>query len=154
VSPPSAEQEHDDRARRLERATALVYSQRVPDGDRGRRVTVSVEEGKAAVRARFDAFNAADWERFKDLIAPEATIHFPGAPGPMTRDGWVGICLTMDPKPPAIQISVDDQIGEGDTVVTRWTIRGQAAAFHGVSIDRVVNGRVVEHREFFEQAAR
>jgi SnoaL-like domain len=111
---------------------------------------VSVAEGKAAVRARFDAFNAADWTQFKELIAPQATIYFPGVPAPMTRDGWVGICLAMDPKPPAIQISIEEQIGEGDTVVTRWTIRGGPAALHGVSIDRVVNGQVVEHREYFE----
>ncbi len=112
-----------------------------------------VAEGKAAVRARFDAFNAADWARFKELIAPNATIHFPGVPAPLGRDGWVGICLAMDPKPPAVQISIDEQIAEADTIVTRWTIRGGPAVLHGVSIDRVVDGQVVEHREYFEQAA-
>jgi hypothetical protein len=114
---------------------------------------MSLEDTKTAVRARFDAFNAADWTRFKELISPQAAIYFPGVPIALTRDGWVGVCLAMEPKPPVIRLSIDEQIAEGDTVATRWTMLGGAAAMHGVSIDRVVDGLVVEHREYFEQAA-
>jgi hypothetical protein len=110
-------------------------------------------EAKAAVLERFAAFNASDWTRFRDLVAPNATVYFPGVPAPMSREGWVKVCMAMDVKPPAIQISAEEQIAEGDTVVTRWTIRGGSTALNGVSIDRVVNGKVIEHREFFEPAA-
>jgi predicted SnoaL-like aldol condensation-catalyzing enzyme len=114
---------------------------------------VSTADPKAAVRARFAAFNAADWTSFKDLIAPHAIVHFPGAPSPLDRDGWVKLCAAMDVKPPVIQISAEQQIAEGDTVATRWTIRGGPVRMHGVSIDRIVDGKVIEHREFFEQTS-
>jgi steroid delta-isomerase-like uncharacterized protein len=53
--------------------------------------------------------------------------------------------------------TVDQQVAEGDTVVTRWTARGthdgdffgiaptgKQATVTGISIDRIVDGKVVE----------
>jgi ketosteroid isomerase-like protein len=112
-------------------------------------------EIKTAVRDRFTAFNARDWQRFGDLVAPDAVIHFPGMPKPMTRDGWLRLCETM----PALQLTIEQQIAEGDVVVTRWIGRSaqpddaaKEMVLAGVSIDRIVDSKVVEHREYMGHA--
>ena len=58
---------------------------------------------------------------------------------------------------PDFQVTVEDQIAEGDKVVTRWTARGthlgefqgippagRRGAITGITIDRIANGKVVE----------
>ena len=53
---------------------------------------------------------------------------------------------------------MEDQIAEGDTVVTRWSFRGthrgelfgiaptgKAVTMSGIFIDRIADGQVVEH---------
>lgn len=58
---------------------------------------------------------------------------------------------------PDLHVSVDDQIVEGDKVVTRWTAHGTHQGSHygvpatgknmkntGIGIDRIVNGKIVE----------
>jgi steroid delta-isomerase-like uncharacterized protein len=58
---------------------------------------------------------------------------------------------------PDLQVTVEDQIAEGDKVVTRWTARGthkgefqgaaptgKHGAITGITIDRIANGKVVE----------
>jgi predicted ester cyclase len=58
---------------------------------------------------------------------------------------------------PDLTLSVDQQVAEGDTVVTRWTGRGthegdlfgiaptgKQTTVTGISIDRIVDGKVVE----------
>ena len=59
---------------------------------------------------------------------------------------------------PDLHLTIEQQIAEGDWVVTRITARGthqgewlgirptgKAVAFTGVNIDKVVDGRIVEH---------
>jgi predicted ester cyclase len=59
---------------------------------------------------------------------------------------------------PDIQFSIDGVVAEGDKVVTRWSMRathrgevmgvagtGKPVTLQGISIDRVVDGRIVEH---------
>jgi len=111
---------------------------------------------KTAVRDRFAAFNERNWKAFGALIAEDAVIHFPGVPAPMNRDGWVRLCETM----PALQLTIEQQIAEGDVVMTRWVARAPNPAdaskpivMPGVSIDRIVDGKVVEHREFINQTS-
>ncbi len=49
---------------------------------------------------------------------------------------------------PELHFTVEDQIAEGDRVATRWTARapdlGEDAAMAGISIHRLVDGKVVE----------
>lgn len=61
-------------------------------------------------------------------------------------------------------MAVEDQIAEGDIVVTRWTARGshqgeylgvlptgRQVTIHGVDIDRIAGGRIVESWDLFDQ---
>ena len=58
---------------------------------------------------------------------------------------------------PDLQFTIEDQIAEGDKVVTRWTARGthkgelmgiaptgKQVAFTGITISRIVDGKAVE----------
>jgi steroid delta-isomerase-like uncharacterized protein len=58
---------------------------------------------------------------------------------------------------PDLQFTIEDQIAEGEVVVTRWTVRGthtgqfqgipatgRAIRLSGTDIDRIIGGKVVE----------
>jgi steroid delta-isomerase-like uncharacterized protein len=65
---------------------------------------------------------------------------------------------------PDLRIAIDEQVAEGDRVVTRWTATGKhtvdlmgaaptgkQVVFSGVACDRLVGGRIVERWEIFDQ---
>src|SRR5204863_36487 len=47
-----------------------------------------------------------------------------------------------------LRFDIDDQVGEGDKVATRWTLhgsyRGRAITLHGIVISRFRDGRIIE----------
>lgn len=49
---------------------------------------------------------------------------------------------------PDLEISVDDQVVDGDRVASRWTARGtnrgRRAELHGITISHIVGGKIVE----------
>ena len=49
---------------------------------------MSTESNKAAVRRFRDALNAGDLDGAIAVFAPEAVVHFSGAPNPLTLDGF------------------------------------------------------------------
>ena len=127
-------------------------------------MAAQVIDVKAASRGRFAAFNSGDLAHLREFIAPEGQAHFPGVPGPLGRDAWIGLWAGFRAAFPDIEVTVEDQIAEGDGVVTRWTARGthqgdlqglaptgKRLALSGVSIDRLVDGKVVEHWEYYDQ---
>jgi predicted ester cyclase len=85
-------------------------------------------------------------------IAP-GTVHRLGNDGPHP----VLEVLEVRSAFPDLHITIDDVVAEGDKVATRWTLRGthkgeftgitptgKQLAMWGMSIDRVVGGRIVE----------
>ncbi len=65
---------------------------------------------------------------------------------------------------PDTQFVIDEQIAEGDRVMTRWTahgthkgefpgipVTGRKAEVSGVQVDRFVNGKIVETWSVFDQ---
>ena len=64
---------------------------------------------------------------------------------------------------PDIQITIEDQVAEGDTVVSRWTIRathqgelmdippsGKRVELMGVTISRIEGSKIVEDRDIYD----
>ena len=62
-----------------------------------------------------------------------------------------------------MKLTIDQQIAEGDTVVTRWTATGihrgelfgvpptgRTVSVQGVLVSRIVNGKVVEENELYD----
>ena len=113
-------------------------------------------ENKALVR-RFiaQAFNAGDLGVIDELVASDYVLHFaPAVRGPEGMKHFVTMYRTAFPDYSCI---VDDQIAEGDKVVTRWTVRGtqqgelmgirptgKQVTLPGVVIDRIAHGQLVE----------
>jgi predicted ester cyclase len=116
------------------------------------------DENKALVRTFFErAYNAGDLTVVDQVIGPGYVGHIPqgqwmGAERVKTHiasdhAGWPDILLT-----------IDDQIAEGDKVVTRWTWTGthtgatgyipvptgKYSVCPGVTISRFVGGKIVE----------
>jgi steroid delta-isomerase-like uncharacterized protein len=73
------------------------------------------------------------------------------------REGYKRFYATLREAFPDFRVTVEDQIAEGDKVVTRWTARGthqgefqgmsptgKHGAITGITIDRIANGKVVE----------
>src|SRR4051794_25298206 len=119
---------------------------------------MSVEENKAVYR-RFlqEAFNKGNLDVLDEVLSP--TYAYRDAP-PGTPPGAEGIrqVVTMFRKAfPDLEITIEDQVGEGDMVASRTTMRGtqkgeifgvapsgKKVAVPGLTMARVANGRVQE----------
>jgi steroid delta-isomerase-like uncharacterized protein len=113
-------------------------------------------EHKAVVR-RFigQAFNAGDLAIIDELMTSDYVLH--GVPEVRGPEGMKHFVTMYRRAFPDYACSVEDQIAEGDKVVTRWTARGtqqgelmgipptgKQVILPGVVVDRIVNGRLVE----------
>ncbi len=118
---------------------------------------MSTEENKALSR-RFieEVWNQGKLAVIDELVAPNYVDHDPTGPihGPEGMKQFVSMYLAAYPD---THFTIEDQIAERDTVVTRWTARGthkgplmgipptgKQVTVTGISIDRVVNGKLVE----------
>jgi steroid delta-isomerase-like uncharacterized protein len=113
-------------------------------------------DNKATVR-RFigQAFNAGDLAVVDALVATDYVLHFtPEVRGPLGMKQFITEYRTAFPD---YACTIEDQVAEGDKVVTRWTVRGtqqgelmgipptgKQVTLPGVVIDRVSNGQLVE----------
>src|SRR5947209_13602117 len=123
---------------------------------------MSVEENKAKSRRLFEeCFNQGQLAAADEVIDPSAADHDPSMPerlrsrrGPDMFKEVVSMYRTAFPD---LHITVEDQVAEGEQVVTRWrsegTHRGELeglaptnihASVEGISIDRFENGKIVE----------
>jgi len=127
---------------------------------------MSAEDNKSLVRRYFeDAWNKHNPALVDDIYATDFVDRSPDIPGiAHTRDGlkqFVGVYLRAFPD---ANITIEDQLVEGDRVVTRWTGRGtQTGEFMemppsgkkvvvlGVQIDRFSGGKIVEEWTLFDQ---
>ncbi len=117
------------------------------------------EENKAVVR-RFleEVFSGGNLELVDELFAPNYVLHDPVVPGevrgPEGIKEYVGMYRGAYPD---TRFTVEDQIAEGDEVVTRWTGRGtqqgelmgipptgQEVTVTGIELDRVSGGKLEE----------
>ena len=118
------------------------------------------EENKAiARRALEEIFSAqGDLDVADELIAPNYIGHDPVSPedvrGPEGVKEFAGMYRNAFPD---VQMSVEDQIAEGDMVATRWIASGthqgdmmgiapsgNRVTVSGTSIERIVDGKIEE----------
>jgi steroid delta-isomerase-like uncharacterized protein len=114
---------------------------------------------KEISRRELEAVNTGDLSAFDELVAEDYVSHDPALPEPIRgREGLraqfeqyrAGLGDTM-------RIRIDDQVAEGDKVVTRWTATGRhdgelfgvaptgrQLEVTGISIERLEDGRIVE----------
>ena len=128
---------------------------------------MSAEQNKTVAR-RFlvEVFGGGNLDLADELIAPNHVSSGPGTlpglpSGPEGQRQLIGFYRSAFPD---VQFTVEDQIAEGERVVTRWTAQGthtgefaglpptgRAATVTGVGIDRIVDGKIVESWGIFDQ---
>jgi predicted ester cyclase len=121
--------------------------------------SVSAEENKALARRWFeDLFNAGNLEVADEIIAPEHVNHDPTIPGiPSGPEGQKQIVNVYRGAFTNAHITVEEQLAEGDRVVTRWSgsgthqgelmgvaPTGNQVTITGLTINRISDGKIVE----------
>ncbi len=117
------------------------------------------EELKALVRRELEEiFGRGRLDVADEIVAPDYVGYDPALPeparGPEGLKQWAAGYRAAFPD---LAVTVEEQVAEGDTVVTRWTARGthQGELFGiaptgkemtvtGMSLERIADGRIVE----------
>lgn len=115
---------------------------------------MSTEQNKALVRRNFEMYDRGDLDAQVALYAPEARIYLPEL---MNREGFKQLLSVFAAAFRDSHHTIDDQIAEGDKVVTHWTWHGTHAGnfqgippsgkkvtMIGITIDRIADGKIVE----------
>jgi steroid delta-isomerase-like uncharacterized protein len=116
------------------------------------------EQNEAVVRRTFDAFSTGDTSGAEDLIATDAVAHDPAQPE--EAHGPEGFKETIELYRGAfsdLEFTIDEMFSDGEMVCTRWSTKathdgdlmgisatGNQITGSGISIDRVVDGKVAE----------
>ena len=127
---------------------------------------MSTEENKAIVRRINDeVWSEGHLDVIDELIADDFVATVVGAPeqirGPQGFREFVVMYRTAFPD---LRITVDEQVAEGETIVTRWTATGtnegelmgipatgKQATTAGININRISGGKLVEGWGLFDQ---
>ena len=120
---------------------------------------MSAEENKAVSRrVAEEVFNGHNVDLADELYAPDYVLHDPSLPedlhGPEGIKRYVAMTLGAFPD---IRVAVEDQVAEGDKVVSRWTATGthtgdlmgipptgRRVEISGVTINRFSGGKIAE----------
>jgi len=121
---------------------------------------------RALNRRWIEAFNDRDWATERAARGENFRAYLSGMTEPMEHAAWSGFLLGFTTAFPDAHISIDSCIAEGDSVATRWTLRGihsgvfqgiaptgRAVQFSGIEFNRVSGGRFVEHWSMFDNMA-
>lgn len=115
------------------------------------------QQNKAQIRRVIEeVYNRGDLAVVDEVAASNLVIHVPSQ-DIHGREGAKQYVTALRAGFPDLHFTVEDQVAEGDMVVTRWTARGtHRGSFEGVpatgrevrlvgtDIDRLVGGKVVE----------
>jgi predicted ester cyclase len=115
------------------------------------------EANKARVRRVIEeVYNRGDLDLVDEVAAADLVIHF-GPQDIRGREGAKQYVAALRAGFPDLRFTIEDQVAEGDMVVTRWSARGthrgefqglaatdREVRLAGTDIDRIVGGKVVE----------
>jgi predicted ester cyclase len=119
---------------------------------------VSAEENKALVRRFYEAHLKGDVDAMREMMAPDFADRslFPGEEG-SDREAYIQGVAEDRAAHFVLRITIDDQIAEGDKVVTRYTERrirrrewlgvaptDKEVSSTGVDIHRIAGNKIVE----------
>jgi steroid delta-isomerase-like uncharacterized protein len=119
---------------------------------------MSAEENKALARRWADIFNQGNLDLVDEIYASGAVLHDPAMPEDTRGVESVREFYSMYRSAfPDTQITIEDQLAEGDRVTTRWTARGthqgellgvppsgNRVEVPGMTISRIEGGKVAE----------
>ena len=122
------------------------------------------EQNKALARRWADIFAQGNLDLVDEIYAPDYVSHDPTMPEDIrgvegARD-FYSMYLSAFPD---AEITIEDQVAEGDTVATRWTGRGthrgemmgvppsgNRVEVMGVTISRIEGGKIVEEWDIYD----
>jgi steroid delta-isomerase-like uncharacterized protein len=115
------------------------------------------EQNKTAVRRAIEeVYNQGRLDVVDELVSSDIVVHSPSEDfhGPGALKHYVA---SLREAFPDLQMTINDQIADGDRVVTRWVVRGthlgtfqgipptgKRGRMTGIDIDRFVDGKTVE----------
>ena len=117
------------------------------------------DQNKAIARRALDLFTSGDLDEMDELVSEDAVDHDAQNPnaGIHGPEGAKRTAAIYRGAFPDLQITVEDQLAEGDKVVTRWTAvgtqdgdlaglpaSGRSTTVTGITIDRIAGGKIVE----------
>ena len=128
---------------------------------------MSSETNKTLSRRFFEeVFSKGNLNVLDEMIARDHVNSGPGtiAGLPTGPEGTKQLVTVYRNAFPDLHFTVDEQIAEGDKVVTRWTAdgthkgelqgipaTGKVSTVTGIAIDRIVNGKIAESWGIFDQ---
>jgi steroid delta-isomerase-like uncharacterized protein len=116
-------------------------------------------ENKAVARRFFsEILSTGDWSKRDEIFDPNVVMHHPSAPEPIRgADAVQGMLSAFRAGIPDLNLTVEQEIAEGDNVVAVWRARGTHSAdlfgippsnksvdVQGVSVFRFSGGKIVE----------
>jgi steroid delta-isomerase-like uncharacterized protein len=119
---------------------------------------MSEQNGVLVDRAIAEVWNKGNYAILNELVASDVVIHS-STPGEEIHgpEGIKQFYSALREAFPDIHFTIEDQIAQGDRVVTRWSARAthkgefqgipptdKQVNLSGIDIDRLVNGKVVE----------
>ena len=125
---------------------------------------MSTEQNKAIARRLNQAFDTNDQTALDELLVPDLKAHFPGMPAPLNREALLQVVSQFAAAFSENHTTTDDQIAEGDKVMTRITWRavhsgdfqgipatGKQIEVTGIAVERIQDGKIVEHWSNLDQ---
>jgi len=121
---------------------------------------MSEDENKALARRFIQVWAPGNLSVLDELAAPDITVIYPVLGEPVRgAAAFKQLLAHFHAACPDVEISVQEQIAEGDKVVTRWSVcgthrgellgvppTGRPLSWTGITIHRLVGGRVMEER--------
>jgi steroid delta-isomerase-like uncharacterized protein len=120
-------------------------------------MSTQTEQNKALVRRNYETADKNDLTTFSEQLAPDIAVHLPGMPGPLNRESLIQMMNAMFLGLTQRQHVFEDQLAEGDKVVTRLTLHAvHTGEFQGmpatgkqivvpqIAIHRIQNGKIAE----------
>jgi steroid delta-isomerase-like uncharacterized protein len=124
--------------------------------------TMTTEQNKALMRRFLEATVASDQVAFKEFLASDFVAHLPG--GPQNREAFLQHNNVFVVAFSDRHFAVEDLIAEGDKVTARTIWRGihsgdfqglpptgKQVAISAIIIERIQDGKMVEHWSLFDQ---
>lgn len=120
---------------------------------------MSIQQNKELLRHYYEEIvSTGNVDRLDDVISPDYEEVYEGVRYPIGLDGAKDHILGVRRTYPDLKLTVEQQIAEGEWVVSRILMRGthqgewmgiqptgKTVEITAVNVDRVVGGRIVEH---------
>lgn len=125
--------------------------------------TTTFEANKKIARQFFEYFAKGDIQQVENLWGANYQHHFPGNPKPLNKEESKQMMKGYIAGFPDLKFNIEDQVAEGDRVVTRISANGthknefqgipatnKKVAITGISTHRIVNGKIEEEWTEFD----